>query len=257
MEVHHHPELPKVGKVGFKHYFLEYLMIFLAVITGFFAENIREHFTEKKKEKEYVYSLLEDLKVDLNRFQYYIPVLTQGASSLDTLAMECYIDPKHMQTRKMYYAYHHYCRTWYDLKIYDKTMVQLKSSGNLRLINTEVADTLAMIDETIENFNQNHFSRFLEAQNMAVEFGFNVFDYAVYTEVNRDQNGTLDINDRGFLNIGYDPPLLSRDKSYLRQFASRVGFFRNQMLNMIQQMKLESGAIDEKISFLQNIYGRE
>src|SRR5580704_791747 len=51
MEVHHHPQ---VEKKNFKEYFLEFLMIFLAVTMGFFAENIREYFAEKKNAKEYL-----------------------------------------------------------------------------------------------------------------------------------------------------------------------------------------------------------
>jgi hypothetical protein len=46
MEVHHHPHLPHGEKKKFKEYFLEFLMIFLAVTLGFFAENVREHFDE-------------------------------------------------------------------------------------------------------------------------------------------------------------------------------------------------------------------
>jgi len=38
MEVHH----PHVEKKRFKEYFLEFIMIFLAVTMGFFAETIRE-----------------------------------------------------------------------------------------------------------------------------------------------------------------------------------------------------------------------
>jgi hypothetical protein len=45
MEVHHHPT---VDKKNFKEYFLEFLMIFLAVTMGFFAENIREVLFRKK-----------------------------------------------------------------------------------------------------------------------------------------------------------------------------------------------------------------
>ena len=40
MEVHHHPNLHHTGK-HWKEYFLEFLMIFLAVTLWFFAENIR------------------------------------------------------------------------------------------------------------------------------------------------------------------------------------------------------------------------
>lgn len=45
MEVHHHPE---VEKKGLKEYVFEGLMIFLAVMTGFVAENVRENISEHK-----------------------------------------------------------------------------------------------------------------------------------------------------------------------------------------------------------------
>jgi hypothetical protein len=41
MEVHHHPDLHHEKK-KFKEYLLEFVMIFLAVTLGFFAETIRE-----------------------------------------------------------------------------------------------------------------------------------------------------------------------------------------------------------------------
>ena len=46
MEVHYHP---KVDKKRFKEYFFEFLMIFLAVTMGFFAENIREYFSNNER----------------------------------------------------------------------------------------------------------------------------------------------------------------------------------------------------------------
>jgi hypothetical protein len=61
MEVHHHPN---VEKKGFKEYFLEFLMIFLAVSMGFFAENIREKFNDKENTHQLTISLMNDLKID-------------------------------------------------------------------------------------------------------------------------------------------------------------------------------------------------
>ena len=49
MEVHHHPH---VEKKSFKEYFLEFLMIFLAVTMGFFAETIRESITEHDRAED-------------------------------------------------------------------------------------------------------------------------------------------------------------------------------------------------------------
>lgn len=48
MEVHHHPNLHHKPK-KWKEYFLEFLMIFHAVVLGFIAENIWEHFSENKQ----------------------------------------------------------------------------------------------------------------------------------------------------------------------------------------------------------------
>lgn len=61
MEVRHHPH---VEKKKFKEYFLEFLMIFLAVLLGFFAENIRENLVNKKKEAHYIQNLIADLQSD-------------------------------------------------------------------------------------------------------------------------------------------------------------------------------------------------
>ena len=63
MEVHHHPDLHHKKK-NFKEYFLEFLMIFLAVTLGFFAENIRESIKDKNQLHEYVQSMVNDLQSD-------------------------------------------------------------------------------------------------------------------------------------------------------------------------------------------------
>ena len=63
MEVHHHPDLHHKKK-NFKEYFLEFLMIFLAVTLGFFAESLREHIVNKTHEQEYIQSFYEDLSND-------------------------------------------------------------------------------------------------------------------------------------------------------------------------------------------------
>src|SRR4051794_20010565 len=63
MEVHHHPDLHHKPK-KWKEYFLEFIMIFLAVSLGFIAENIREHITEHKNARILAQSLFEDIKKD-------------------------------------------------------------------------------------------------------------------------------------------------------------------------------------------------
>src|ERR1035437_9094029 len=68
MEVHHHPDLHHKPKKS-KEYFLEFLMIFLAVTMGFIAENIREHIGERKVAHQLLESFRNDLLLNEKRFK--------------------------------------------------------------------------------------------------------------------------------------------------------------------------------------------
>ena len=59
----HHPDLHHKKK-NWKEYLLEFVMIFLAVTLGFFAENIQEHFYDEGKTKVFATSLYQDFKAD-------------------------------------------------------------------------------------------------------------------------------------------------------------------------------------------------
>src|SRR5689334_22568917 len=68
MEVHAHthpdPAHGGTGRKKFTHYLWEFLMLFLAVLCGFLAENFKENQLEKNKAQQYIHSLYEDLKTD-------------------------------------------------------------------------------------------------------------------------------------------------------------------------------------------------
>ena len=61
MEVHAHTHTPRNK---WTHYLWEFLMLFLAVFCGFLAELQLEHKVEKSREKQYMKSMVEDLKAD-------------------------------------------------------------------------------------------------------------------------------------------------------------------------------------------------
>ena len=63
MEVHHHSH---TERKKWTHYLWEFLMLFFAVTLGFFVENQREHFIEHKREKQFITTMVEDLKSDWN-----------------------------------------------------------------------------------------------------------------------------------------------------------------------------------------------
>ena len=81
MEVHHHPDLHHKKK-NFREYFLEFLMIFLAVTMGFIAENIREHFSERKVAHQMLESYRNDLLLNEKRFKAIDSAFTSDRKSV-------------------------------------------------------------------------------------------------------------------------------------------------------------------------------
>ena len=61
MEVHHHSH---TARKKWTHYFWEFLMLFLAVFCGFFAEYQLEHMIERDRAKELARSFYDELKND-------------------------------------------------------------------------------------------------------------------------------------------------------------------------------------------------
>src|SRR6201988_5008337 len=100
MEVHHHPH---VEKKNFKEYFLEFLMIFLAVTMGFFADNIRENYVEHKSAREYAGLLIEDLATDTVELNNDTRVLNLIITAGDSLGNLLRSDPKLIVGGKLYY----------------------------------------------------------------------------------------------------------------------------------------------------------
>src|SRR6185312_1693883 len=136
MDVHHHPQLGHKPK-PWKEYLLEYLMIFLAVMTGFFAESFREQLSYRTKEKQYLYALAVELKSDT---AHYANSLRQ-VFSLRPLFDSLYDNALHPGRYKFILIgkwntpINEHLVTYYPALT---IIQQLKSSGNLRLIDNEI-----------------------------------------------------------------------------------------------------------------------
>ena len=129
MELHH----PHVAKKSFKEYFFEFIMIFLAVTLGFFAENIREHRVEREREIQFMHSLLEDLKIDTTQVSNYIRFYRSIRNYCDSIQLSI----THTNIFKNSNDFYNYTRKLAQYNRYyhtDRTIQQLKNAGNMRLI---------------------------------------------------------------------------------------------------------------------------
>lgn len=141
MEVHHHSHH---GKKKWTDYFWEFLMLFLAVFAGFLAEYQLEHIIEHQKEEKYIQSLIVDLKTDTADIKSVIAFnITKfhGLDSLASLLNKQFISE--VDEKRLYDLNKLYASNINTMGFNDRTIRQLLSSGNLRLIgNQAVSDSI-------------------------------------------------------------------------------------------------------------------
>jgi hypothetical protein len=154
MEVHHHPQ---VEKKNFKEYFLEFLMIFLAVTMGFFAESFREHLVNNEKEHHYSESLYDDLKKDTVHLTTIISqqeMLMQKMQNAVDINMNSLRDTAY---QRLFYSNFIYAYEWVPIFIRnDATITQLKSAGGFNIItNRSLADSISRLDNYFDRIKYN------------------------------------------------------------------------------------------------------
>jgi hypothetical protein len=144
MEVHHHSH---TARKKWTHYFWEFLMLFLAVFCGFLAENQREHMIEHQREKQYMATLLEDLKADTALLTTALSYWKQRNMSVDSVAEALTF---RLADANLASAYRHLNRAldYYSFKYNDRTISQLKNAGGFRLIRKiNVANKIIAYDQ--------------------------------------------------------------------------------------------------------------
>jgi hypothetical protein len=220
MEVHHHPN---VEKKNFKAYFLEFLMIFLAVTMGFFAETIRENITEHERAKVFASSMLKDLEADSVQLKSYIKYFTYAADNIDTLMhLLSQSEIKNIPSGKLY---------WYGLfggaRRYfvpnDATFQQMKSSGSLRFFEKAVAadvakyDRLCRLMEQTDEMNVDIYTEVRKTRALIFDFRFNDIanNITLANIISYDQK-RIDSFTRS------NPPLLNSDKTIFNQYVELV-----------------------------------
>ncbi len=139
MEVHHHPH--SEGK-RLKHYLFEFFMLFLAVFCGFLAENFREHLVERRQEKEYMHSLMEDLQTDTATLNNEIILGYRVSEGIAHLVSFINNEPVKDSVEKLYELNIQSNRI-VSAEFEDRTSSQLKNAGNMRLVRDQpVADSI-------------------------------------------------------------------------------------------------------------------
>jgi hypothetical protein len=220
MEVHHHPH---IAKKKFKEYFLEFVMIFLAVTLGFFAENIRERITDREHAKIYAATMISDLRADTAELKTYINYWSYAANNVDTLFQLLSAHaPKEIPSGKLY---------WYGLfggapRSFipnDATFQQMKSAGTLRYFSNDLMQKAAKYDQLIRRmkiYDDQDEGIWIEVRKIRSQ----IFDVQFNEAGNNIYQSNRISFDRRKIDsfIQTNPPLLSSDKVVFNQYLELV-----------------------------------
>jgi hypothetical protein len=233
MEVHHHPDLHHKKK-NFKEYFLEFLMIFLAVTLGFFAENIRENIGDASKEKQYIHALYEDMEQDSVRISASLAFCGRQIQKIDSLI---YIInqplPESNEINAAYFCARMATRSFYFEET-DRTIQQLNSTGDFRLIkDLALADSIIEYEKNMATYKDNRPTDVQERQFL-YPFIASIFDANVFQIMVDSSNHIQRITGLHTLDIS-DKKLNNQFIYYLHQAKSTITAEKIYLLKILQQ----------------------
>jgi len=177
MEVHAHTH---TARKKWTHYFWEFLMLFLAVFCGFLAEYQLEHVIENQRENKYATSLLEDLVKDTTDFHEDILFWERYNGRIDTVRNEIEKEPS-ARNLSLLYRCAAMLQNNNTFRYHDRTIKQLKNSGNFRLIRKKIiADSLVEYDGWIETAIRSITGTYEDLSNQRREMQDQLFNTKFY-----------------------------------------------------------------------------
>jgi hypothetical protein len=249
MEVHHHPDLHHKSK-PWKEYFLEFLMIFLAVTLGFFAESLREHINDNEKRDQYLQSLVEDLETDTARIEDIILFDEAKINAIQSM-YSCYDTvTKNMKATSCMGILIKYSKVNRSFQPNDRTYIQLANAGGFRLLRKEDADSI-LAYETLYNYYHDFQSTvYQEAQDNVRNTMNELADFRV--------NGTVQEVSPGIgVDIGTSslssPLLFSDDRAMLNKWFNQLQLY----LRVIKAQRLLISHLQTKAINLIHFYKTE
>lgn len=243
MEVHQHTH---TDRKKWTHYFWEFFMLFLAVFFGMLAEYRLEHIIEHQREKKYIRSMIKDLEMDIVSMQNSYESRVVQMAYMDSLHYLLKQDNKRM---KDVYFYARHINRHTNFQYHDRTIQQLKNSGNLRLIrNQDAADSITVYDNERMKTSLIQLEGEIESRRH-VSFNLigKIFDSYVWKEM-ADSAGTI-------IRPVTDPKFLTDNPALLNEFAYRAITLRGTMFFTNRSIQTTIGSAKKLIELLKKEYG--
>ena len=236
---------PNSNTKSFKKYFLQFIMVFLAVTAGFFSENMRENFGENSREKEYIRSIAEDLRQDIYTLDSIIRVRKKKDLMLDSLLYFLSNSDIHQHGNEIYY-YARWSPRTYRFFSHDRTLIQLRNSGDWRIIRKrEVSNALQIYDEQIRTITQ-YIEHREESLVVILYSSLNkLFNNRVFNQM---------VDGLSFKRPTNNPLMLSYDMPALNEFSNQIHFLKNSNLYFIKNSTTLLGYTQRTLHLIEKEY---
>ncbi len=218
MEVHHQHKHNE-EKRGWRSYFWEFLMLFLAVLCGSLAEYALDHKIENDREEEFIETMISDLKEDTTLLGESIAKFQQKGTELDSLTLLLNSSNIKVKGASLYY----YGRLASRLDFFnstDRTIQQMKNSGAFRLIRN--ADAAISISKYYSEMNDVYHLQD-NTNDLAMEYrsvAYMLFNPAVFEMMVNEETKNEIQKPPG------NPSLISYDKSDIVRLSSTLHYMK-------------------------------
>ena len=244
MEVHAHTHTPRRK---WTHYFWEFLMLFLAVFCGFLAEYKLEHTIEHNREKQFITTLIEDLKSDTAQLTQVIAYKKRREKMVDSLIMNLSSPDHEKHGSDIYFHARNLTRPQYFFPN-DRTIQQLKNSGSLRLIrNLAASDRIMYYDQQVR------YLLTLNEDERSIRDNFRdlmgtIFDGKVfYSQIDS-------IDYAHYKRPDGNPPLLSTDAISVNKVVSGAQYLKSVTRGIRDRQERIKNTAGQLLLFLQKEY---
>jgi len=257
MEVHHHPS---VEKKNFKAYFLEFLMIFLAVTMGFFAETIRENIAEHATGKELAVSLYAEVYADSVTMNDKMNMRLEKEKQMEYLRAY-FLDSNLTDLSEKFYpsfAWTAVLTTSIIFEPNDGILSQLRNSGTLRYFKSiYLQNCVSSISVEISKVRDRNEQEYHFIEEFVRPFTLKHFDFRWMDDYTK--NGKLSIL-QALQQNGYHPrlkPIIKNLEDFKRQDAEGVVSYYLVILRATRQIHYQAYITKnhELLEALRNEYG--
>jgi len=202
---------------NWKGYFVEFIMLFLAVSLGFMADNFREKLSERTKENEYIQSMIEDVEEDRINIKEVISINSERISKLNSFLNKCFnysgTNEEKIELNKYFTQVLVHPEFIAPTEL---TMQQLKNAGGMRLIKSkEAINEIIRYDSKLKKIaNQQVY--YENYQNKAIDIGTKIFNLQKLISAIRSQNNNLKAEDFELITV---------DKLKLKELGNSVSMY--------------------------------